>query len=102
MVLREPKENEMIPSVLQEGKPSKEFEIDFFLVSLSHGQPKVGHDFNIVKFYDFPVANRNKTRARRDFTDYIRKHKSDPAIKRYSNFHFLLYLAEMLDLDTAY
>lgn len=37
MILREPGPNEMIPSVVKEGKPAKEFEPDFFIVSLSNG-----------------------------------------------------------------
>jgi len=37
MILREANPNEMIPSVLKEGKPAKEFEPDFFIVSLSNG-----------------------------------------------------------------
>jgi nuclear protein localization protein 4 homolog len=37
MILREAKENEMIPAVVKEGKPVKEFEPDFFIVSLSNG-----------------------------------------------------------------
>ena len=60
MTLREGSPNEMIPSVLKEGKPAKEFEPDFFIVSLAHGQPKSQKDYNIIKNYDFPVMNRNK------------------------------------------
>lgn len=37
MILREPGPNEMIPSVVKEGKPAKEFEPDFFIVSLGNG-----------------------------------------------------------------
>ena len=37
MVLREPAENEMIPSVVTQGKPVKEFDPDFFIVSLANG-----------------------------------------------------------------
>lgn len=37
MILREPASNEMIPSVLMEGKTVKEFEPDFFIVSLGNG-----------------------------------------------------------------
>lgn len=37
MTLREPANNEMIPSVVKEGKTVKEFEPDFFIVSLAHG-----------------------------------------------------------------
>lgn len=68
MVLREPGENEMIPSVVMEGKPVKEFEPDFFIVSLSNGQPKTKKDYNILKNYDFPVRNRTgKLPVRKDF-----------------------------------
>lgn len=37
MTLREPGPNEMIPSVVKEGKTVKEFEPDFFIVSVAHG-----------------------------------------------------------------
>jgi nuclear protein localization family protein 4 len=68
MVLREPGANEMIPSVVMEGKPVKEFEPDFFIVSLSNGQPKTKKDYNILKNYDFPVRNRSsKAPVRKDF-----------------------------------
>jgi nuclear protein localization family protein 4 len=39
MVIREPKREEAMPAVLREGTGVKEFEPDFFLVSLAHGQP---------------------------------------------------------------
>ena len=39
MVIREPKREEAMPAVLREGAGVKEFEPDFFLVSLAHGQP---------------------------------------------------------------
>ena len=80
MVLREPAENEMIPSVVMEGKPVKEFEPDFFIVSLSNGQPKTKKDYNILKNYDFPVRNRGgKAATRKDFQDYIKRHKGEPS-----------------------
>lgn len=102
MILRTPGPNEAMPSVLQEGKPATEFELDFFIVSLNHGSMKEGKDFNICKFYDFPVANRSVSRSGKDFKDYIKRHKSDPATRRYACFHFLVYLAERLDPDTAF
>jgi len=64
MVLRDPGPNEMIPSVVKEGKTVKEFEPDFFIVSLAHGQPKGKKDYNILKNYDFPPANRGKAQTR--------------------------------------
>lgn len=39
MCIREPKSDEAMPAVLREGASVKEFEPDFFLVSLASGQP---------------------------------------------------------------
>ena len=58
MIVREGRDNELLPTVLREGKPVTEFEQDFFLVSLAHGQPKKNNDFSILKHYDFPPLNR--------------------------------------------
>jgi len=77
MVLREAGPNEMIPSVVKEGKTVKEFEPDFFIVSLAHGQPKNKKDYNILKNYDFPPLNRNKKVSKADFKDYMKRHKSE-------------------------
>ena len=79
MVLREPKENEMIPSVVKEGKTVKEFEPDFFIVSLSNGQPRKNNDFTILKNYDFTVYNRKKQPIRKDYQDYVKRHKKEPS-----------------------
>jgi hypothetical protein len=69
MVLREPNENEMIPSVLKEGKPTKEFEPDFFIVSIANGQPKSNKDYKYLKNYDFPGFNISGKKApiKKDF-----------------------------------
>ena len=102
MILREPGPNEMIPSVVKEGKPAKEFEPDFFIVSLAHGQPKTEKDYNILKNYDFPIYNRGgKNPTKRDFQDYLKRHKGEPSQRKYACFQLLLYIADMLDIDTA-
>ena len=68
MTLRVPKENEMIPSIVMEGKTAKEFEPDFFIVSLANGQPLGKKDYKYLKNYDFPVKNRTKKAAnKKDF-----------------------------------
>lgn len=101
MKLREPTENEMIPSVVKEGKTVHEFEPDFFIVTLAHGQPKKGKDYNYLKNFDFPPHGRDHEIKRQDFKNYVKRHKSDPPARRYANFHLLLYLAELMDVDTA-
>ena len=102
MVLREPAENEMIPSVVMEGKPVKEFEPDFFIVSLSIGQPKTKKVYNILKNYDFPVRNRaGKMLTRKDFQDYIKRHKGEPSGRKFACFSLLMQIADTFDIDTA-
>lgn len=87
MVLREAKENEMIPSVVMEGKTVKEFDPDYFIVSLANGQPLGKKDYNIIKNYDFPVRNRtSRLPNKKDFQDYIRRHKGEPSQRKYACF----------------
>lgn len=59
LVVREPGPNEAMPAILREGAGVKEFEPDFMLISLAHGQPTGDNlAFNILKRYDYPVINR--------------------------------------------
>ena len=68
MILREPKPNENIPSVVMEGKSVKEFDPDYFIVSLANGQPKGKKDYNYIKNYDFPIRNRkSKVPIKKDY-----------------------------------
>mmetsp|Transcript_35838 Transcript_35838/g.34875 ORF Transcript_35838/g.34875 Transcript_35838/m.34875 type:complete len:129 (+) Transcript_35838:1211-1597(+) len=101
MVLRECGPNEMIPSVMKEGAQVKEFEPDFFIVSVAHGQPKTKKDFNILKNYDFPVFNRGKAPNKEDFKNYIKRHKSEPSQRKFACFQLLIYISELMDPDTA-
>lgn len=68
---------------------------------MAHGQPTHQNDYNIMKSYDFPVRNRDTPATPGDFTGYLRKYASDPTEKSFANFHMLLYLAELMDIDTA-
>ena len=58
LVVREPGPDEMVPAFMQEGTTVKEVEPSFFIVSVAHGQPQHDKGYNIMKIYDFPVANR--------------------------------------------
>ncbi len=101
MILREPGANEMIPSVMKEGKVVKEFEPDFFIVQAGHGVPKTQKDYNILKNYDFPTPNRGKAPARQDFKTYLARHKGEPSQRRLACFSLLIYIADVLDINTA-
>ena len=101
MVLRQPDANEMMPSIITAGKPVKEFPPDFFLVSLAYGQPAESCNFNIMKIYDFPVKNRESPATPAEFSGYMKKYAAEPSERMFSNFQLLLYLSDLLDLDTA-
>lgn len=104
MIIREPNENEAMPAVLREGAPVKEFEPDFFIVSLAHGQPNQNNmKFNILKRFDFATMNRfGKKTTHKDFSNFMRQTKGQKTqYDRFASFQFLLCLAEVLDIDTA-
>mmetsp|Transcript_83 Transcript_83/g.160 ORF Transcript_83/g.160 Transcript_83/m.160 type:complete len:225 (+) Transcript_83:1044-1718(+) len=104
MKIREPGHEEAMPAVLQEGAPVKEFDPDFFLVSLAHGQPNQNNvKFNIIKRYDFPCMHRfGQNPQNKDFKSYMQATKPmKNSFERFANFHLLLYLSELLDLQTA-
>lgn len=101
MQVRVPPEDDMVPSIVTKGKTVKEFEPEFFIVSLAHGQPKEGQNFNIMKIYDFPVMNRDSPATMSEFKGYMKKYKAVDSNQRFACFQLLLYIAEVVDIDTA-
>lgn len=101
LVVRTPEPNELVPAFLQEGSPVTSVPPEFFVVNVAHGQPAHENDYNIMKSYDFPVRNRDSPATPGHFTGYLKKYSSDPTEKIFANFQLLLYLAELMDLDTA-
>ena len=79
----------------------KEFEPEFFIVTMSHGQPAPTTDYGILKLYDFPATNRGQPATRAEFKGYLKKYKSEPTERRFANFHLLIFIADLLDVDTA-
>lgn len=73
LVIREPGPNEAVPAILREGTGVKEFEVDFMLISLAHGQPNANNTkFNVLKRYDYPVMNRfGKNPTQSDFKSFL-------------------------------
>ena len=98
--VRKAEEDEMIPAIIQSGKTVTDFDPEFFIVSVAHGQPKEMKDYNILKNYDFLAQNRQMKPNKNDLKNYIRAHKNDESTKKFANFHFLLYIIDFLDIDT--
>lgn len=91
----------MVPSVLTQGKTVKECEPEFFIVSLAHGQPTHEKDYNVLKIHDFPAKNRDKPATHNEFQGYLKKYKAEKSERKFANFQLLLYIADLLDIDTA-
>lgn len=82
----------------------KDFEPDFFLVSLANGQPNANNkQFNILKRYDYPVMNRfGKQPTGSDFKAFLNSSRGQKnSFERFACFQFLIHLAQKMDIDTA-
>jgi len=104
MTIRVPKYDEAMPAVLRQGAPVKEFEQDFFLVSLAHGSPNDDNlKFNILRRYDFPMRHRfGKNATQQDVARFVNGSKGlGTKCERFACFQFLLHISEILDIDTA-
>ena len=68
-------------------------------MNVNNGQPKtLSH--NTLNDIDFPVANRlNRAQKKEDLREYLYKSGTKPIEKRFANFHFLLYLARLWQID---
>lgn len=84
--LRETGPDDMVPTILTQGKGVKEIEPEFFIVSLAHGQPQHGKDYNILKIHDFPAKNREKNATKPEFTGYLKKYKAEKSERKLANF----------------
>lgn len=54
-----------------------------------------------MKIHDFPATNRGPAATRNEFKGYLKKYKQEPTERRFANFHLLVYIADLLDTDTA-
>jgi len=99
--VRDAKSNELIPSFIVEGKPSKKILTDFFVVRVNDTTPKKVR--SMFAHSDFPRENRQTHPQRRDdLKKYFKKRdKSEPSWAQFADFHLLLYIAQEIDVDTA-
>lgn len=58
-------------------------------------------DYSILKINDFPARNRGDKIDQNVFKGYLNKNKGEKLERRFSDFHFLLYIADLLDPATA-
>eukprot|EP00828_Plagiopyla_frontata_P017530 TRINITY_DN2270_c0_g1_i4.p1 TRINITY_DN2270_c0_g1~~TRINITY_DN2270_c0_g1_i4.p1 ORF type:complete len:295 (+),score=38.36 TRINITY_DN2270_c0_g1_i4:87-971(+) len=104
MQIREPDPNnirDVIPTVIRQGSDSsKQFESDFFIVNIAHGQPK-NNKFSIIKHSDFPIENRKNPQTINNLKEYYARHKKEQQWEKYADFHLILYLSNVIDIDLS-
>ena len=93
-----------MPTIYMEGKPTQDFDPDFFIVNIAHGAPTDKKDKNILKSYDFPVAMRTEKNIVTDdmVKEYFKRHKRDKPLDRCASFFFLIFIAKTIDVESAY
>jgi nuclear protein localization family protein 4 len=96
---REAGENEVMPATLESGKDMKDFDCDFCLIKVNDGAPKRSRC--LLKSTGFPREQREQVRTPADVSRFLRGHKDQPSWVKYADFHLLLYLSELLGVETA-
>lgn len=99
LVKRKPHDKELLPTIMCENRPAEEFQPEWFIVNVGCGMPKKA--LTILEHSDFPVWNRNQEPSRNDIKVYLTKYRSEPTFKKFSNFHLLVAIANIVDIDTA-
>jgi nuclear protein localization family protein 4 len=91
---------DLIPNFMANNKETKEFEPEFLLVNVAHGSS--GNKFAIIKHSEFPVENRGPSATKMDLKEYFKNMKRYTSHLKYADFHLLLHLARVFDMDTAF
>lgn len=100
--LRSSLPGELQPQVLEAGKAAaNDFDPDWFVVKVNSGAPVKARSFFVHSH--FPRENRHgQPQLRSDIKRYFGKcASSEPSWSKLSDFHLLLFIAQLLDLDTA-
>lgn len=107
--LRSPEKGELLPQVLESGRETTRFDASWFIVRVNESAPRKVRSFFCSS--TFPRANRLVHQTPKDITDHLTRGAacagSGPQAKkenwrRFADFHLLLYVAKLFDLDTAF
>lgn len=101
--LRDAINGEMLPQVLEAGKAAgTDFDPDWFIVKVNSGAPMKPRSFFVHSH--FPRENRlSSPQFRSDIKRYLSQCSSsgEPSWSKFSDFHLLLFIAKILDVDSA-
>lgn len=96
---REATKDEVMPAFLERGKDVKDFDPDFVCIRVNDSAPKRFR--TKLKHHEFPRENRQASRSPADLGRFLKQHRAEPTYERYSDFHLLIYIAELLGRETA-
>ncbi|SOV11596.1 nuclear protein localization protein 4, putative [Plasmodium sp. gorilla clade G2] len=100
--LRNPNKNELLPQILEGGKETNKFDTDWFIVRVNESAPKV--ERSIFKNFHFPRENRQHLQSAFNVKEYFRSnklHRGTRGNHQCSDFHLILFVAKVLDIETA-
>lgn len=68
-------------------------------MKLAHGSSR-SNKFAYLKKADFPAKNQVGA-TKKDLKEYLKKNQHKPSYVKYGDFNLLIYLAELMDIQTA-
>ena len=99
LVKRKVDEKTLLPTIMCENRACEEFQPEWFIVNVGCGMPK--KSMTILQHSDFSVWNRNTVITKNDIKVYLTKYRNEPTFKKFSNFHLLVAISNIIDLDSA-
>jgi len=107
--VRKERKGEVLPRVIRQddklgAKEVTRFETEFLLVEVNTGRPVGSSAAPMFKHATFPIENRRdfgESQSSDAMRTHLQKFRSEPYHERLSDFHALLYIAQLFDMETA-
>lgn len=68
-------------------------------MKIAHGSSN-SNKFAILKKAKFPAKHQQGATSK-DFQEYLKENRKKPSHVKYGDFNFLIYLSDVLDIETA-
>eukprot|EP01068_Selenidium_serpulae_P018382 Selendium_serpulae@DN6453_c1_g2_i1.p1 len=98
--LRAPQKHEALPTILEASQPTTHIDSHWFIVRVAESAPKTVR--SIFEYAIFPRENRNKEVGWEHIKEHLKATpKSLPVARRMADFHLIVRLADLFDLESA-
>eukprot|EP01054_Gregarina_sp_Poly1_P009880 Gregarina_sp_Poly_1__9879@NODE_641_length_6995_cov_166_214059_g490_i0_p2_GENE_NODE_641_length_6995_cov_166_214059_g490_i0NODE_641_length_6995_cov_166_214059_g490_i0_p2_ORF_typecomplete_len481_score65_36NPL4/PF05021_15/4e54zfNPL4/PF05020_15/6_3e13UN_NPL4/PF11543_8/9_8e07ubiquitin/PF00240_23/0_0073Ubiquitin_2/PF14560_6/0_024EFhand_like/PF09279_11/1_7e03EFhand_like/PF09279_11/3_9e02EFhand_like/PF09279_11/2_3_NODE_641_length_6995_cov_166_214059_g490_i0281470 len=99
LILRQPNKNELMPTILEQAQGTSKLDTDWLLIRVVDSAPKEVR--SIFKRTSFPRMGRSELTLK-DLRVFLNEATAGlKAHEQYTDFHFLLFVAKVLGLDSA-